>query len=193
MKLEIPVVGAQRLINGGVVVLLTTKYRDRVNVMTASWLTPLSGSPPLVGVSVHRGSFTHDLMVKSEEFVLNIPWVGLAEAVQRAGELSGWDVDDKLKEIGLTASDSLQVEAPSVEECIAHLECAVERAFELDDHTFFVGRILAARAEEGAFDGESWTLEEEELKPLVHLGGRYFCLPARRFIPPYRSQEGEET
>jgi len=192
VKVEIPIIGAQRLVNGGVVVLVTAKYRDRVNVMTASWITAVSGAPPLVGLAVHRGTLTHDLMVQSEEFVINIPWVGLAEQVQRCGELSGWEVEDKLQEVGLTADDANYVEAPLIEECIGHLECAVVRTLDLDDHTFFVGQIVAAQVEEEAFDGESWVLTEEELKPLQHLGGRYFGISAGRFIPPYRAPEEEE-
>ena len=192
MKVEIPVVGAQRLVNSGVVVLVTTKYRDRVNVMTASWVTAVSGTPPLVGVSVHRGTLTHDLIVQSEEFVINIPWVGLAEQVQRCGELSGWEVEDKLEEVGLRADDATYVEAPLIEECLGHLECAVVRTLDLDDHTFFVGQIVAAQVEEEAFDAESWVLDEEELKPLQHLGGQYYGVSAGRFIPPYHPPEEEE-
>jgi flavin reductase (DIM6/NTAB) family NADH-FMN oxidoreductase RutF len=192
VKVEIPIVGAQRLVNAGSVVLVTTRYRDRVNVMTASWATAVSGSPPLVGVSVHRGTLTHDLMVQSEEFVLNIPWVGLAEQVKRCGELSGWEVEDKLQEVGLTAGDATYIEAPIIEECIGHLECAVVRTLDVNDHTFFVGQIVAAQVEEDAFDDESWVLEEEELKPLQHIGGRYFGISSLRFIPPYRPPEAEE-
>ncbi len=172
MKVEVPLSQATRLINSGPVVLVTAKYKDKVNVMAAAWTTPISHEPPLVGVSIAPQRFTHDLVRRSGEFVLNVPGRNLLEQVELCGSVSGRDVD-KFKEAHLTPMEAKEVSAPLIEECLGHLECAVVEAFELGDHTLFVGQVVAAWAEEGTFD-EVWLLEDEEAKPLHHLGGDYF-------------------
>ena len=178
MKVEVPLSRARRLINPGPVVLVTAKYKGTVNVMTAAWTTPISGDPPLVGVAINHGSFTHDLIAKSEQFALNVPGRGLAEKVKLCGTLSGRDVN-KFEEASLMPLTAREVEAPLVEECLGHLECAVVEAHSLGDHTFFVGQVVAAWAEEGAFE-ETWLLEDEEARPLHHLGGTYYGVLEKR-------------
>jgi flavin reductase (DIM6/NTAB) family NADH-FMN oxidoreductase RutF len=172
MKVEIPISKANRLINSGPVVLVTASYKDRANVMTAAWTTPISLKPMLVGVSIHPARFTHDLVKRSGEFALNVPGRPLAEKVKLCGTLSGRDVD-KFKEVGLTMFEAKYIRAPLIEECIGNLECAVVEAIPLGDHTLFVGEVVAAWVEEDAFD-EAWKLEAEEAKPLHHLGGDYY-------------------
>jgi len=178
MKVEVPLSRARRLINPGPVVLVTAKYKGTVNVMTAAWTTPISGDPPLVGVAINHGSFTHDLIAKSEQFALNVPGRGLAEKVKLCGTLSGRDVN-KFEEASLMPLTAREVEAPLVEECLGHLECAVVEAHSLGDHTLFVGQVVAAWAEEGAFE-ETWLLEDEEARPLHHLGGTYYGVLEKR-------------
>lgn len=180
MKVNIPIQESYRMLDPGGVVLVTSKYRDRTNVMAASWATPLSSTPPLVGVAIHQGHFTHDLVKRSEEFALNIPWAGIGGKVKKTGEVSGWDVEDKFAFAGLTPADARYIEAPLAEECIGHLECALLESFEVGDHTLFVGQIVAATVEEEAFDAQGWLLEEEELKPLHYVGGPFYAILEKR-------------
>ena len=179
MKEEIPFTRVHRLINPGPVVLVTAKYKDRVNVMTAAWAVPISLRPPLVGVAIAPRCFTHDLIRRSEQFALNIPGRALLEQVKLCGTLSGHDVDDKFEAAGLTPVDALEIDAPLIEECLGHLECALVEAITLGDHTLFVGEVIAAQVEREAFD-ETWLLEEEEAKPLHHLGGEFYALLEER-------------
>ncbi len=62
MKVEVPLSKANRLINPGPVVLVTSKHEEVVNIMTAAWTTPISHDPPLVGVSISPRRFTHELI-----------------------------------------------------------------------------------------------------------------------------------
>ncbi len=173
-KVEIAPAQALRLINAGGVVLVTSRYKDRENVMSASWNTPLSFSPPLVGIAIHPARFTHDLIKKSEQFALNIPTVSLLKAVEICGTYSGRDVD-KFAKANLTPVDALEIDVPLIEECIGHIECVLTDAFTTGDHTFFVGQVVAASVAEEAFD-KVWKLEIEDLKPLHHLGGDYYAV-----------------
>jgi len=188
-KIEVPIIRAGRLINAGPVVLITSHYKDRTNVMTAAWVTPLSFRPPLVGVAIHPTRFTHDLIKKSEQFAINVPGISLLEAVEICGTYSGKDVD-KFAKAGLTPVDALEVDVPLIEECLGHIECVLVDAFTTGDHTLFVGQVVAASVVEGAFD-EVWKLEEEEAKPLHHLGGSFYALLERRIESPAVEEEEE--
>lgn len=184
MKVEIPLGQAHRLLAPRPVCLLTTRYRGQVNVMTIAWVCPVSHEPPLVMMAVHPSTYTHDMLRRSEEAVLNIPGRPLAEQVLACGEASGQDVD-KFVTVGLTPESGHRVEVPWVAECLAHIECAIVSVATPGDHTLFIAEVIGAWAEEEAFAG-TWLSSQddgaadiEELYPLLHLGGRRFCLPGK--------------
>ncbi len=192
MKKDVPLWQAYRLVQSGAVALVTTRYLDKVNVMPASWISPVSYDPPRIGIAIAFTRMTHDLIRRSEAFVLNIPGRPLAEQVDRAGHISGRDVDDKLSELGLTGADADEIDAPLIDECLAHIECGVVEAIELGDHVWFVGEVLAAKADEEAFD-ETWLLgEDEEKKPLLHLGGNLYAVPESRIEVKQREEAQDD-
>jgi flavin reductase (DIM6/NTAB) family NADH-FMN oxidoreductase RutF len=183
MKVEVPIGRATRLINPGTVVLVTARHKDRVNAMPAAWAVPLSKSPPLVGVALQRERYTYDLIKRSQEFALCLPGRPLAEAVVQLGSVSGHEDPDKLHKSGLTLTDAQKVSVPVIEECLGWIECGLADALDVGDHVLVVGEVLAAKAEEEAFD-EAWLLEGEELKPLHHLGGSLFAVLEARIAVP---------
>jgi flavin reductase (DIM6/NTAB) family NADH-FMN oxidoreductase RutF len=178
-KIEVSPDLSHRLVSGGVVALVTAEYKGRANVMAAAWVTPLSHEPLLLAVSVHPARYTHGLIKRSGAFILNLPGRPRLEKVHKCGTLSGREVDDKFAAAGLTQGAGRRVDAPWVEECLAHVECGLVEAIELGDHTLFVGEVVGAWAEETAFS-ESWTLVDEEVKPLCHLGKNLYAVPEER-------------
>jgi flavin reductase (DIM6/NTAB) family NADH-FMN oxidoreductase RutF len=181
MKREVALDQAHRLLAGRPICLLTTRYKGQVNVMTIAWVSPVSLAPPLVALAIHPARYTHDMLLRSEELVLNIPGRALAEQAMQIGSVSGRD-EDKLLLTGLALESGHRVEVPWIEECLAHLECAVVDRLAPGDHTLFISEVVGAWVEEEAFD-EWWLApeENEELSPLIHLGGRQFGLFGRQF------------
>ena len=180
-KREIELTRAYRLLEPGPVVLVTAQYRGKKNLMAAAWVTPVSLSPPRVALAVFPERYTHDMIVKGGDFVLNIPARPLAEKVQKAGEVSGQD-QDKFLLTGLTPVAAKAVNAPLVAECLAHLECGLNEVVSAGDHSLLLGDVIAASAEESAFDGEYWTLADESVTPLNHLGKNVYALMGARFV-----------
>ncbi len=178
MKVQVPSSYALRLILPGVVGLVTTEYRGRMDVTTVSWMAPVGREPPMVGLAIHPSTLCHDLIKRSGEFVVNVPTLDVLNQVMTCGQISGNDLD-KFARTGLVLAEPKVVRAPLIEQCVAHLECALVNAFQPGDHTIFVGEVAYAWAEEGAFD-ETWTLEERDLKPLHHLGGKAFAVLEER-------------
>lgn len=173
-KKEIPSDSGRRLLHPKLTVLVACrKENETPNIITLAWATPVSFDPPLITISVGKNRYSHDLISTSGEFVVNIPTKKLLEEVSFCGSQSG-ATTDKFEETGLTPEDPVEVEAPRIAECVAHLECTVEEEFEAGDHTIFLGRIASSSVEETIFDEESNVFDMESFEPIFHVGGPEF-------------------
>jgi flavin reductase (DIM6/NTAB) family NADH-FMN oxidoreductase RutF len=180
---------ALRLLNGGPVVLVTTRWRDETDVMPAIYYTQLSRTPPLIGVAVHPARHTHDMIRFSEQFALNFPARDLMNHTQYFGMVSGEDVG-KLELSKLATIRAQKIDAPLIDGCLAWIECGVEDTYRIGDHTLFVGRVLVVQAEAAAFD-ETWLLDDPQYSPLHYLGAdRYAVLRERLQAELRTSEEG---
>ena len=175
MKIEIPLNRAHRIVNHGPVVLVTSQFKNNnPNVMTVAWVMPVSQSPAMVAVSIGAKSYSHELIHKGREFVVNVPPASLMDAVVFCGRLSGREID-KFKESNLSIVNSKEVTPPLIEECIGHLECRVKQSIPAGDHTLFVGDVLKSWVEEEYFD-QIWQLCISGGEALHHLGGNAFTV-----------------
>ena len=185
---------ARRLITGGPVVLVTTAWHGKKNAMPAAYVVPLSFEPPLIGVAVHPARHTHDMIRFSEEFALNIPGRELIHHAQYLGSLSGAEFD-KFELTQLPTFKARKVEAPLIEGCVGYIECGLDDALRVGDHTLFIGRVVAAQVESEAFE-ETWLLADDDLKPLHYLGLNYYGILASRLearVPKPAAEEPEKT
>ncbi len=175
MKKEIAVSGAFRLLAPRPVCLLTTSYKGQINVMSFGWSSAVSQEPPLIMLAIHPSRYTHGMLERSEECVLNIPGRPLAEHVWTCGTMSGEDVD-KIEATGLTTESAQDIATPWIDECLAHIECAIVDLVMPGDHSLFIAQVVSTWVEEEAFDGVWRVPDNEELLPLQHLGGKTFAL-----------------
>lgn len=171
MKSEIPKEKANRIINSGQVILVSCAYKDKTNIITLAWNTPLSQKPALLAISVAKTHLSAELIRKSEEFIVNIPSSDLLKSVVYCGTHSGIEVD-KFKETGLTAQKANRlIKTPLIKECIGHVECYLKDIKETGDHFLFIGEVIYACAEKDLFI-EVWQVDKVKL--IFHLGGRFF-------------------
>ena len=171
MKIEIPQERATRLLSSGNVILVTSAYKDKINIITLAWKTPLSHNPPLVGISIAKTHFSSELIEQSQEFIINIPDLSLMDKVVFCGQFSGRDVD-KFKETKLTPLKANRlIKTPGIYECIGNLEITLRDIREFGDHKLFVGEIIYAQAEENLFN-QTWDVDKARL--IYHLGGSFF-------------------
>jgi flavin reductase (DIM6/NTAB) family NADH-FMN oxidoreductase RutF len=178
MKVDVPLSKFNRLINHGPVVLVTSvDERGKANIITLAWQMPVSRKPPRLAISVARGHYSHELIRCTREFVVNVPGADLLPAVWYCGKHTGRSVD-KFEEAKLTSLPASKVRAPLIGECFGHLECRLVPV-EGNDHTIFIGEVLAVSADEGVF-GPEWVIREDGPRTLHHLGGDTFTTPGER-------------
>lgn len=178
---------ATRLLEPGPLTLVTSRFRSADNVMTAAWLMPVSLDPPLVAVAIHPGRLTHEYVSRSEYFALNIPNAELLSAVHECGVVSGRE-GDKFLAAGLTPVDAVELDAPLIGECVAHIECGVVGRATFGDHDLFVGRPLVVTALDEAFN-ERWLVESDAGRVLHHLRADYYAALSRPYQAGQRSDE----
>jgi flavin reductase (DIM6/NTAB) family NADH-FMN oxidoreductase RutF len=181
---------AHRLLGGSPVAFIGTRYRERSNVMAASWITPISLNPPMLAVAVSKNCISHDYIERTGQFSISIPPLAMAEQLRDSGMVSGQDVDDKFEHLGLKPSAGEALSVPLVVGCLAHLECSVIDAYQAgEEHTVFFAEVATAQADDRAFDG-TWRLDDAAMKPLHHLGGHQYAVLERR-IDTAPSREGD--
>ncbi len=156
-----------RVLHPKIPTLLVTELNGKINVMTASWVMPVSHDPPLLAASVSPRRFTHELITKTNEFTVNVPSKNLLREVKYCGSVSGRNVD-KTRELKLTFQAGEKVKSPVIKECLGWLECKVGKSVEAGDHTLFIAEVLICKVDEGMFK-ETWNPERSRV--LLHLGG----------------------
>jgi flavin reductase (DIM6/NTAB) family NADH-FMN oxidoreductase RutF len=142
-KKSFPLSKVYGLLEPGPVVLITTAFKGRQNIMAMSWYTMLEFVPPLIGCVVSNRNYSFRLLKATKECVINIPTVELAEKVVGCGNTSGANID-KFKTFGLTPVPAARVSVPLIKECFANLECRVVDTSMVAGYCLFVLEVVKA-------------------------------------------------
>lgn len=125
-KKDFPVSKIRRHLETGPIVLVSSAWKGRTNIMTMGWHMVMQFSPSLFGCYIWEGNHSHGMIRKSRECVINVPTVDLIDTVVDIGNCSGAEVD-KFETFGLTAVKASKVSAPLIGECYASFECRLDK------------------------------------------------------------------
>src|SRR5581483_6966411 len=123
-KKDFPVDKIRRFLEPGPIVLVSSSWPGRRNIMTMGWHAVMETEPSLVGSYTWDVNFSRELVSRSGECVINIPTADMAEKVVKIGNCSGRDID-KFAAFHLSAQRASRVQAPLIKECYANFECKV--------------------------------------------------------------------
>jgi flavin reductase (DIM6/NTAB) family NADH-FMN oxidoreductase RutF len=154
--------------------LVSCGTMKKPNVMTAAWTGIICSEPVLVYVSLRPTRYSHKLIKESGEFVINVPTVALAKAVDLCGVKSGKDVD-KFNLVGLTAAPCSEVKAPQVAEAPVSLECKVKDITSLGTHDMFLAEVVAVNVDDTLID-KNGALNLGKAGLLAYAHGFYYGL-----------------
>lgn len=142
------------------------------NVLTIAWTGIINSDPPITYVSVRKSRFSHQLIEKSGEFVINLVNEDLVRSADYCGVRSGRN-EDKFEKCNLTKLASDHVKAPMIKESPVNLECKVMEIKEYPTHDMFIAEIVAVHADEELFDEDNRIrLDLAEMVTYNH--GEYF-------------------
>ncbi len=131
------------------VVLITTRAKidvlgkeiEKDNIITIDWHMPVSFKPPLYAISIGKARLSHEMLRKSECFVVNFMPYSLKDKVLFCGRNSG-KLIDKFKETGFTKKEASTIDCSVIKQSLAHIECSVLSELDAGDHTIFIGKVL---------------------------------------------------
>lgn len=157
-----------------VVLITVADDEGHQNVLTVAWAGTVCSDPAMVSISVRKERYSHPMIQKTGEFVINLTTEELAFATDYCGVKSGRDID-KFKEAHLTPVPASKVKAPLIKESPVCIECKVKQVLELGSHDMFVAEVVAVHAEEKYMD-EKGKFDLALAKPIVYSHGTYFSL-----------------
>ena len=135
--------------------------------ITVSSFTSISLSPPLVLVSIAKGSALHDGLVRSESFAVNL----LADDQKSVSDRFAGRVQLKDRFDGLGFKKGVSG-SPIVDGVHAVIECKALRAYEGGDHTILIGEVVSA------------AVISPKKKPLIYYSQQYTSTEAQEYPAP---------
>ena len=184
MREDVELSKANRLVNHGPTVLVSSAHRGRRNVMAAAWSMPVEFTPPRIAVVIDKSTFTRELVLASGAFALNLPCRALADLAYTVGSVSGKDADaaDKFSRYAIESFTGPVVGLPLVAGCVGWLECRlIPEPHAQEAYDTFFGEVVSAQADGRVFANGRWSFRADntELHTLHHLGAGLFALPTQ--------------
>jgi len=155
-----------------VVMVSMADTAGKPNIITVAWVGTICSDPPMVSISVRPERYSHAILEKTGEFVINLTTKELAYATDYCGVKSGRDTD-KFREMHLTPVQASVVHAPMIGESPVNLECSVTEIRRLGSHDMFLAKVLAVHADEKYMD-ENHKFHLEKAQPIVYSHGTYY-------------------
>lgn len=131
---ELPLYKAFMLLEPGPVILVTTNYGGKNNIMTISWHMVMDFTPQFA-LLTGEWNYSCKALTKNKECVIAVPTVDISRKVVEIGGCTGADTD-KFEKFGLTPVRAKKVSAPLIKECLANIECHVTDYIE--KHNIFI-------------------------------------------------------
>lgn len=144
------------------------------NVITIAWAGTINSDPAMVSISVRKSRYSHELLMKNKEFVINLVTKDLTFAMDYCGVKSGRDMD-KFQAMKLTKGKAGTVNVPIIEESPVNIECKVTQILELGSHDMFLAKVTAVLADEKYMD-ESGRFDLNKSNLVAYSHGQYFTL-----------------
>ncbi len=144
------------------------------NIITIAWAGTINSDPAMVSISVRKSRYSHELLMKNKEFVINLVTKELTFAMDYCGVKSGRDID-KFQTMKLTKGKASSVNVPIIEESPVNIECKVTQVLELGSHDMFLAEVTAVLADEKYMD-ENGRFDLNKSNLVAYSHGQYFTL-----------------
>jgi flavin reductase (DIM6/NTAB) family NADH-FMN oxidoreductase RutF len=142
-KKSFPVSDMRRLIEPGPIVLVSSHWKGKNNIMTMGWHMVMDYST--IGCFIWDQNHSREMIRKSRECVINVPTYDIIRKVVAIGNSSGSEID-KFKEFKLTPQKASEVKAPLIAECYANFECRLADTSLIGKYSLFVFDVVKAHA-----------------------------------------------
>jgi flavin reductase (DIM6/NTAB) family NADH-FMN oxidoreductase RutF len=119
--------------------ILGTHLAGKPNYMALDWLTRVNFMPAMLGICVNKGNASHDAIIETNEFSINVPSVKQVGVTDYVGLVSGKRTDKS--DLFEVFYGDLQA-APLIKKCPLNIECKVGQRVDLPTNSFFIAEII---------------------------------------------------
>lgn len=133
-------------------IIITTLHASGVvNAGVFGAYTNLSSSQ--VGFAISKDSHTHANILRSREFVINVPGADIVKALAVIADNIP-ESRSEVDEAGLTCKPGIAIKTPSVAECQATVEFAFDKEVPIGQHSFIIGKVTGGWIRKSAMDSD---------------------------------------
>ncbi|MGI6752276.1 MAG: flavin reductase family protein [Anaerovoracaceae bacterium] len=147
---------------------------ETYNIITAAWTGTINSDPPMAYVSIRKSRYSHEIISRTGEFVINLTTEELSYVTDWCGVNTGRKVN-KFMEMDLTPIKGRLVGCPMIAEAPVNIECKVSQVLELGSHDMFIADVIAIHADASLVD-EKGRLDLSKAGLLVFNDGLYCAM-----------------
>ena len=119
------------------VYIITSRWNNVINGMTAAWVSQVSFKPRLLAVAIAPQRYTYELIKNSGLFCINVLSPDQIELAKLFGFKTGKEIN-KFKNVPYSYSLN---QCPVLEDALAYFECEVVKECEAGDHIIIIGEV----------------------------------------------------
>ena len=136
------------------VYVIGTHADGKYNLMTAAWLSQVSGRPPMLMAAVSKSHYTAELLKASSRFSVSVLTKDQRETALKCGSVSGRK-KDKLAEVDVEFTEE---GLPFIKGAASCIICEVTSVTESSDHCIFIAEAVSGQV----FSGEALLYREKD-------------------------------
>ena len=110
-------------------------------------------SPTHVGIAIAKRSHTYSNIIRSGEFVINIPGSDIVKSIKVLADKIPPDRSE-LDDAGLFVKDGITIKTPSIAECAAAVEFVFDKEVPIGHHSFVIGQVQGGWIKEKFLDSD---------------------------------------
>jgi len=177
---------SQLIVPRPIAMVSTRSPEGKGNLSPFSYFLPITGEPPLVGVTFGRKQIdgtmkdSYENLMAAGNFVINVCSAVFADHIESIAKEYPMG-DDEAAMHGFTLTDSVMVSSPSVAEAPAHLECIVHQTIPLGTENAYVelviGEVVCAVIDDTVLESPDLDhprIDLQALGPIGRSGARTF-------------------
>lgn len=133
-------------------VIVSCRGKDgKDNALVVVYACNCSYDPPMIMVGIVPSRHSHHMVKETGVFVVNLANESMREQFSYLGSHSGRD-EDKIKKLGLSVANGVEVDAPILLDAPVSIECRVTGSVLTGSHEMFIGEVVYVHADEGLVD-----------------------------------------
>ena len=156
------------------VVMVSCGSEEKGNITTVAWTGTINSDPAMTYISLRKSRYSHEIISKTGEFVINLVPKSLTAACDTCGVKCGRDIN-KFEAMGLTPVKGQKVSAPIIDQCPVNIECKVTQVLPLGSHDMFLAEVVGVSVDDTYLD-ETGKFHLEDAEPICYSHGTYYAL-----------------